>query len=165
MNIRQLLFISFLIITFRGFSQDEEISFSIDSLGLKQGYWIELEVKPELFSVSHVSLSNGKSIEEFNYSFKNYRIFKYSGNYQDGYRTGLWEVTLFENGEVYYKLHFEKGLISGQFEVYYPNGNLKLTGNIIRTKKTKVTYYDENGKYLKCEEWFTRSLLERLYLR
>lgn len=143
------------------YSQDKLTSNIIDSLGLKQGLWIELEAKPDIIGISHLDLDDGTSYNITKYDYDNYLVLKYKGQYKNGLRTGEWNIYN-PNGELRYSITYDNGLVKGDFKLYYPNGAVKLKGYIDRKQRTIVTKYNESGIELEKKEWFTNGLLERL---
>ncbi|MCK5601418.1 hypothetical protein KAR91_06110 [Candidatus Pacearchaeota archaeon] len=133
----------------------------IDSLGLKQGLWVELEAKPDIIGVAHLDLDDGTSEDRMKYDYDNPYILKYKGYYENGFRTGEWKVYS-PNGVIRYIITFKNGVIYGDFKLYHPNGKIKLQGYIDRKPMTTVSYYDEEGTFIKQADWFTNGLIERL---
>ncbi len=152
-----LLFITSLV------SAQDSIELNVfDSLGLKQGFWIELEAKPEISSITHLDLADGTSDYIINYDFDNYYVLKYKGYYENGLRNGVWDVYL-ASGEKRYIINYRKGTLYGDFIIYYLTGEVKLKGFIEKRPFTTVSYYDDKGKFMKEEVWFTKGLVEKLY--
>ena len=133
----------------------------IDSLGLKQGLWVELEAKPDIVGITHLDLDDGTFEEIMKYDYDNYCILKYEGYYENSLRTGEWKVYS-PNGNIRYIITFKNGIINGNFKLYHLNGEIKLQGYIDRKPMTTVSYYDEEGTFIKQADWFTNGLIERL---
>lgn len=158
------LIISIVVFVLIGFSlnaQIKDVPNKIDSLGLKQGLWIELEAKPNIIGITHYDLSDGTSKDKFRYDYSDYVVLKYVGSYINGLRQGKWDVYS-PNDKIRYTINYKGSIPCGEFMIYHLNGEVELKGFIARKKFTKVSYYGEKGKYIKEENWYTSGLVERL---
>ncbi len=118
----------------------------IDSVGLKQGYWLEFEAHPTVKYIVEDLLDGGKSAHSLDYDFNNLKILKLEGHYKDGLRVGEWLIFL-PNGKKKYLVTYSNGNLEGKFEMYYPENNqIELKGNIERKEFITLQRFLENGK-------------------
>lgn len=162
MRIRVILIILyFFIFISLSYGQESKLTNEIDSLGLKQGEWIELEAKPDIIGVTHIDLENGGSVDRMRYNFNNYLVLKYVGIYKDGLRDGEWKVYSLDE-KIRYLINYKDGVIFGNCIKYHANGKIHLIGFIDRKSLTKVSYYDKVGQFIKDADWYTSGFVERL---
>jgi len=158
---KKLLLSLIIILQFvNGLTQDSIPPNRFDSIGLKQGYWLELEAKPILISIRHIQLAD-TCLEKEIYNFDEHYVLKCYGHYKNGYREGQWKYFL--DGKLRSMLTFRSGIIKGEFEKYYENGNLRQSGMVSEDYESEVINYDEQGNITSRSLWITEELLKRLY--
>lgn len=69
-----------------------------------------------------------------------------SGTYENGYRSGSWNL-FYPNGEIYQEKHFQNGKLHGLQTFYYSNGYIELVGEMIDDMKDGnwVWFYPTGG--------------------
>lgn len=163
-RIKSYLFIILNFLSFYLFSQ----SFSnnqVDSLGLRQGEWVEYRVLPnsvlELGKID--SIAPGIVILSDKHIFEdNCIVHLQVGNYENGLRTGLWKE-YDPNGNLRYEVTYLKGIPFGAFRSYYPNGNLAVAGIFSNEPFISIDIYKEDGILLRSETVPVKEILELLY--
>jgi antitoxin component YwqK of YwqJK toxin-antitoxin module len=54
-----------------------------------------------------------------------------SGEYNNGYKTGIWTNYYPDNGEIFQESHFINGKLNGKMSMYHINGFLKVSGEMV----------------------------------
>ncbi len=156
---RKIVFIAFFVLNYIfSFAIDKQATNKLDSLGLKQGKWIEFEAHPASAGFTIHDNENGSSTFEDQYDEHKLNIYKLKGRYKDGFRDGTWEIYSASNRLVF-TVNYNRGLIEGQFIIYYKNGE-SLVCNIKHEVKAKVEIYLKSGVLKKINYVSTQELLE-----
>lgn len=143
---------SFLAFLFNSYANDSTIN-KIDSLGQKQGYWVEYESRPiqkylnisvTLYNTLDTNLKKHPVIIE--YDFNDFQLFVWKGTYRNNYKEGTWIINGQEGQS--FRVNYMKGIMYGEFEIFYKNGNLKMKGVIDSNEMIWVETYNEEGEFL-----------------
>ena len=155
-------FVVFFVLNYLlGFSIEEQCINQIDSLGLKQGRWIEFEARPATKGFTIHDNEDGTSTYEDDYSNDQFNIYKYCGNYNAGFRIGVWNIYSTSNRLVYV-VNYNNGIIEGLFIAYYKNGDY-LKCNIKHESKTKVEIYSKIDVLKETNYFSTQELLGYIF--
>ncbi len=150
-----------LLIASQSYAQTCNPPNKIDSLGLKQGEWIEFEARPSITGITIYELDNEVSEIKKNYNYDKLDIYKLQGCYKDGIRIGVWQIFL-SSGVKKYTVNYKNSVIGGEFKSYYSNGAIKLQGIIERNTRTQIKMYSLEGK-LKKEYYIpTSELIQKI---
>ncbi len=135
----------------------------IDTLGYKQGQWVEFEARPKEISYTiNDDLINDEASVEFEYDYDDLEIYKLIGNYSDGLKIGVWK--LFDSqGDLKCSFTLEEGIIIGPFEFYYKNGKIRIKGYLQTGEKfSRVENYAIDGKFEKENYLETKYLVRTI---
>ena len=136
------------------FSQidNDAIKNAIDSIGLKQGYWVEFEAHP---TVTYIG-------DDFNvYDYKKLSILRYEGSYLNGLRTGEWLVYS-PKGNKIYLVTYLNGTLEGKFERYY-HDKTRNRGIIERKKDVVLEVLNEDGSRDRLLTFPTRDIVRDFF--
>lgn len=159
---RKIVFITFFVLNYLwGFTTDKQDTNKIDSIGLKQGKWIEFEAHPVSEGFTIHDNEDGSSTFEDKYNEHKLNIYKLNGSYKDGFRDGIWDIYS-ASDRLAFTINYNRGLIEGQFVIYYKNGEL-LKCNIKQEVKTKIEIYSKSGILKEVDYFSTRELLGYIF--
>ena len=159
---RKIVFIAFFVLNYIfSFAIDKQATNKLDSLGLKQGKWIEFEAHPVSEGFTIHDNENGSSTFEDKYNEQRLNIYYFFFQAEDGIRDGTWDIYSASNRLVF-TVNYNRGLIEGQFIIYYKNGE-SLVCNIRHELKTKVEIYLKSGVLKEINYFSTRELLGYIF--
>ncbi len=164
LRIKSFLFIIINLLTFCLFSQSISDS-QLDSLGLKQGEWVEYRVMPnEVQEYGKIdSIAPGIVILSDKLIFADECwVHMQVGNYENGLKTGLWKE-YYPNGSLKSEITYLKGIPLGPFRSYYPNGNLAVAGIFSNEPFISIDIYKEDGILLRSETVPVKEILKSIY--
>lgn len=124
----------------------------IDSLGLKQGEWIEFSIWPSgiirfgettrnPIDSSIVYLKDKLIFDNDNY------LYRQCGSYCNGLKHGKW-IKYFPDGIIKEESFFFNGIPFGYCKFNYENGNVGKKGFILLDSIFYFEYYEENGNFI-----------------
>jgi antitoxin component YwqK of YwqJK toxin-antitoxin module len=124
----------------------------IDSLGLKQGEWIEFSIWPSAIiqygektrypiDSNIVYLSDKLIFDNDN------ELFRQCGSYCNGLKYGKW-IKYFPDGILKEESFFFNGIPLGYCRFNYDNGNVGKKGIILLDSIFHFEYYEENGNFI-----------------
>ena len=140
----------------------QEFTNLYDSLGFKQGIWIEYKAVPSTI------VENGKEtysadssivyIDDL-YLYEGECVFeKQIGEYKNSLREGLWKL-YFPEGILFGQINYYRGIPFGEIVLFYSNGNVALKGKISYDLHSKWETYDEDGNLLQSLEGSAKELV------
>jgi hypothetical protein len=139
----------------------------LDSLGLKQGKWIEYKVLP------HKVIENGKKIpvpgranvfllvDSLIFS-QDSPIYRLEGEYYNGLKNGIWKEFYYD-GKIRKEVNYLNNIPSGPIRVYYPNGVMAWKGFFSNETFMNVEYFHENGTFMVKEKVAVIEIAKWLY--
>lgn len=148
---RSLLFCLFVLIPYTIIAQYFTPN-SIDSLGRKQGFWIEYKIPFEL-ATGEVLIKFPETKREY-YSLqkgkdrKYFPIIECIGNYEAGNKSGEW-IEYYWNDAIYSRINYEKGVPFGRGEHYWINGVKKMDFEIGVSDSVSVSTYNDQGELMR----------------
>ena len=133
----------------------------IDSLGFKQGIWVDFEARPKTAGFTIHDLEDGTSEFEENYIEKEFNILKFCGKYKDGNRIGIWLIFTISNN-LLFEINYVDGKIKGNYIAYFKNGDV-LKCQINKEQKTRIEIFSKDNILKKTDYYPTKKLLEFVY--
>jgi len=121
----------------------------IDSLGQKQGLWIEydsLDVEGYNVSAQIIPDSTGKSDLQYEIVTK-YDLIKHRGFYSNGIKTGLWVVYNAKN-RLWMKIRYDDGQRT-KVEIFYSNGRLLYSCDKLDNDFFLIKEFTKKGAFVK----------------
>ncbi|PRY91931.1 hypothetical protein BY457_1222 [Marinilabilia salmonicolor] len=121
----------------------------VDSLGQRQGKWVEYKLLPSQISINHTfkTEKDGEIVyivfDKKIYDEKS-EIITCTGQYKNGLKTGLW-IKYYSNDTIKSKVEFRNGIPYGKCQHYWKNGQLKIECIIGDDFNIPVIAYDING--------------------
>ncbi len=125
----------------------------VDSIGRKQGVWMEYEVIPKWaedpgeydYIVSPLD-STKKYLLKRN-DFSEVIVLRWFGKYQNGLKSGEW-VLLNSNGEIVKRVNYVKGRLSGYYTQYWTEDKIMMECFIDNSNFIVGKGYDKDGSVL-----------------
>ncbi len=125
----------------------------VDSIGRKQGVWMEYEVIPKRikdpgeydYIISPLD-STKKYLLKRN-DFSEVIVLRWFGEYQDGLKSGEW-VLLNSNGEVAKRVNYVKGKLFGNYIQYWTENKIMMECFIDNSNFVVGVGYDKDGAVL-----------------
>ena len=133
----------------------------VDSLGLKQGFWVDFEARPKTAGFVIHDLEDGTSKYEDQYIKNDFTIYKYCGEYKNGFRIGIWSIFTMSD-RLLFKINYLDGKIAGEYTAYFKNGDY-LNCQINQTPKTRVEIFTKDNVLKKTVYYLTKELLEFIF--
>lgn len=158
---KTILFWFFCLITYFSYSQVNKINYT-DSLGLKQGYWIEYD-SLDIEGINISKQLRPDSFGEKDYTEEvstKYEKIKHYGGYLNNKKNGLWVVSK-RNNETWIKVFYANGEIIGPIYIYYPSGKLLYLAKELEDNNFEVKEYDKHGNMTKQKK-LTKSFISKL---
>ncbi len=165
---KTLISLFFFLLAFNAFSIKAQYFTpnSIDSLGLKQGYWIEYRIPFELANgevfikfpetkKEYYSLQKGKDRKYF-------PIIECIGNYEEGNRNGEW-IEYYWNDTIHSRINYKKGVPYGRGENYWITGVLKMDFEIGVSDSLSVSTYNAQGDLMRKQLVSKLELIKLIY--
>lgn len=140
----------------------QEFTNQYDSLGYKQGIWIEYKAVPSsIIENGKKSYSADSSIvytEDLFLYEGNCDFEKQVGEYKNSLREGLWK--LYYPGIILFgQINYYRGIPFGEIVLYYSNGNVALKGKISYDLHSKWETFDEEGNLLQSLEGSAKEIV------
>lgn len=126
----------------------------IDSMGYKQGLWIEYRVDPIGLDQNGILAYSPDSNIVYHADIPIYGrkcsksgILRQIGNYNNSLRDGIW--TLYRSdGTLFRRVNYKNGIITGKITSYYQNGSLIAEREIQHNQKLfLINYFNEDGSF------------------
>lgn len=153
------LFVGLILLTFSGKAQ--VFTNFVDSLGYKQGRWIEYRPLPTTIREGGLKTYSADStivyIQDL-YLYEECSLEKQIGDYENSFREGLWSL-FWPDGILKCHVNYSHGIPVGEIITYYRNGTIAIKGVISYDLHSKWESYDENGNQIRIVEGSARELL------
>lgn len=150
-NILQLL--GFILLTIC--CKAQEFTNVVDSLGYKQGKWIEYKPLPTRIAKNGLKIYSADSSTVYFQDLYFYEgecyLEKQVGDYKYSLREGPWTL-YWPSGKLKGHLNYSHGIPYGEFIIYYESGTPVIKGNISYDLHSKRETYDENGNLIRVIE-------------
>ncbi len=126
-----------------------------DSIGYKQGDWIEYRAIPTGILEGGRQTYNSDSSIVYSSDLDVYEgecfLIKQVGIYVNSLRVGLWKE-YWPNGELRSKVNYSNGIPHGEYSLYFGDEKLAMKGFISYDSPSIREIYDENGILIKIDE-------------
>jgi hypothetical protein len=122
----------------------------IDSLGHKQGLWIEYDsIDIEGYTVLAQTIPDSTGKTDFQkFIATKYEKIKHKGNYNDGAKSGLWQVYK-PHCRLWMKIIYDSYGKRTKIEVFYSNRKVYISCDKTDTDLFEVKVFSKNGKLIK----------------
>ena len=154
----------FLINTEKSVCQEQLVN-QFDSIGNKTGVWVEFKIYPTKSKAIHSSPRSLKTSQMAYYDtlINNHILMKQSGVYENGFRSGVWKE-FFYNGNLRIVTNYSMGKLTGDFQLFHFNSNIKAKGTITRDKYILIEGFDEEGSLIGKRNVLTSDIIRMILL-
>ncbi|MDY0103509.1 MAG: hypothetical protein RBS07_11260 [Lentimicrobium sp.] len=143
----------------------QEFTNHYDSLGFKQGLWIEYKAVPNTIVENGKESYNADSsvvyIEDLFLYEGNCDFEKQVGEYKNSLREGLWKL-YYPEIILFGQINYYHGVPLGEIILFYSNGNVALKGEISYDLHSKWETYDEEGNLLQSLEGSAKEIVRAI---
>lgn len=160
-----ILAITLSCLYFTSFGQLQENK--VDSVGHKQGEWIEYRVLPSEIIINDLypTVRNGESV----YVIYDRKIFGEKsevitciGTYINGQREGLWKE-FYSNDTLKSEIEYQNGVPLGECKIFWKNGILKMQCEFGNTNNTHIVVYDTDGSLIADTVGSKNKIIKSIY--
>lgn len=138
---------------------------SYDSIGYKQGKWIEYRAIPTGTITGGQKVYNSDSSIVYSSDLDVYEgdcfLIKQVGNYGNSLRVDLWKE-YWPNGLLKNEVNYSKGIPLGECAFYYEDGKLLMRGIISYDSLSIREIYDQKGKLIRIEKGSAKETIKIL---
>jgi len=137
----------------------------VDSVGFKQGMWREFIIPIQ--NMGSICFKIPKDSSQCIYLSKNedrkyFPIVECIGEYEDGFKTGLW-VEYYGNGNIKSQIEYKNGIPVGKCQWFWGNGIIKEEFTIGSEDSIIVKVWDENGEFLIKKKVLKTLVIKNIY--